>query len=83
MSEEERKIVTTVANANTTGISIEEITSSMGRFYNQKMESIERLCSGVTVIPDELGILTNPNGYAVIVGKKLWEELKNHKARHD
>lgn len=81
MSEEEKKLVATAASANTQGLSLEDIASTMETFRNQQMQSLSRLCSGVTVIPDELGVLTNPNGYAVIVGKKLWEELKKYKAK--
>ena len=70
---------TVTSGQSTSAVTLEGIQDTVRKLDEKHMLHIRTLIEGTIVIPDETGMMVTPNGYAVIVGKKLWEKLQREK----
>lgn len=77
-----KEIKTTYASTSSTanGPTLEDMKKTMEELDSKNLAYIRSLIEGVIVIPDQMGLMVPPNGYAVVVGKQLWERLQLHKS---
>lgn len=57
-------------------LTFDEMNELMRGLENKQLLMLKGLCEGVPVIPDVTGLLVPCNGYAVIVGARLYDKLK-------
>lgn len=66
---------TSVAGKNTQSVTLESIIGTVSKIQDSYATKLGDIFTGIKVIPDEIGVFCHPEGYAIIMGKKLYERM--------
>lgn len=58
--------------------SLDEMQKLMGKLKHDQLSILANFVNGLKVIPDDSGLMCGPNEYVVWMGRKLYDELKEH-----
>lgn len=75
----EDKIYASAAKGATEPITIDGMSQTVAMLEAQHLAHVRALITGIRCIVDETGMMCPPNGYVVVLGKKLAEKLKESK----
>jgi hypothetical protein len=76
MSEDLKSKTTTAAASTSSAPSLEKIQATMRQLDQQRLCYLRGLIEGVMIIPDHSGMMVHADGYAVVVGERLYKKLK-------